>query len=103
MPDRRVSDKSPDQPDPAGPPLRDHWRFKREVTSGDIILAIALAGPMLWYVAKLDTRVQNLEDKHVAQQVMQARIDAAQDAVTKDALNRIDTSLRDIQQFLLQS
>lgn len=98
MPDRRVTDKQPEADS-----LRDRWRFKREVTSGDIILAIALAGPMLWYVAKLDTRVQNLEDKQIAQQVMQARIDSAQDAVTKDALSRIDSSLRDIQQFLLQS
>lgn len=79
------------------------WRVKREVTMGDIMLAIALVVPMLWAFSKLDSRVSNVEDKFRERTEMQSKIDAAQDAVVKDSLARIETALRDIQQFQLQS
>lgn len=80
---------------------RQRWRVKREITLGDILLALAIVLPMIYYISKLETRVSVIEEKQVAAQEAQRRVDASQDAVMRDSLGRIETALRDIQQFLL--
>lgn len=82
---------------------RTRWRFKREVSSGDILLALSVVLPMLWYVARLDGRVNAVEERQATQIATQQRIDAAQDAALRESVYRIEASVRDVQAFLLNN
>jgi hypothetical protein len=75
------------------------WRFKREISTGDLILAIGTLVSAIWWGGKIDARVTVVEEK----QAMQARVDAAQDNAVHDGLARIENQLSDIQRYLRDS
>lgn len=77
---------------------RRRWHFKREISSGDLILAVAMVIGLISWGSGIDKRLTSVEER----QAMQQRVDAAQDTVVRDAMTRIEGTLRDIQQFLLQ-
>jgi len=86
-----------DLPGP-GKPAPEQWRLKREISTGDLIVALSmLAGLFLWGKG-IENRLVVVEKG----QEMQARVDSAQDAVVRDSVGRIEQAVRDIQQFQLR-
>lgn len=89
---------------------RRHWHFERRISMGEVLTAIGLI--LTIYVkgnaiieefrtayAQMDKRVSILEVKADAQK----QIDEKQDANTRDAQQRIEQALADIQRSLRQS
>ena len=74
----------------------DRWTFKREVSSGDLLIAVGMGLGLFLWGNKIETRLSVVEEK----QSMQARIDAQQDSQMTMGLSRIETSLNDIQRYL---
>lgn len=78
------------------------WRFKREVSSGDLILAISLAGGMFMWGKGIEQRVAIIEDKQVLMATVQAQTDSRQDQATRDGLREIKGDLAEIRRLLLE-
>lgn len=87
---------------------RERWRFKREISWGDVALAIGMIGAALVWGRSIETRLVTLETS----QSLQQRVDAKQDEAMRESVVRIetavreqgarmDTSLRDIQQWII--
>src|SRR5271157_5948551 len=74
----------------------DRWTFKREISSGDLLIAVGMGLGLFLWGNKIETRLSVVEEK----QSMQARIDAQQDSQMTMGLSRIETSLNDIQRYL---
>lgn len=74
----------------------DRWQFKREVSTGDILIAIGFIISAMMGYASMDKRISVVEEK----QAMQARIDQQQDSTVRDGMARIEVALSDIQRFL---
>ncbi len=76
----------------------DPWKLKREVSTGDILIAVSMLLAMFLWGQRIETRLAVVEEGQKVQQ----RIDAAQDALLRDSVQRIETAMRDIQQFILR-
>ncbi len=76
-----------------GPERREgeRWRFKREISWGDIaIVASVVMGALLWG-RSIETRLIALDTA----QVLQQRVDAKQDEAVAQAVSRIELAIRD--------
>lgn len=84
---------------------QNRWRIKREISTGDIILAgtiiVAIGIPMLAWAVGINGRVSVLEDRMAVTVAQQQRTDAEQDQVLRDSVGRIESSIRDLQSYLL--
>ncbi|MCC6380463.1 MAG: hypothetical protein IT519_16730 [Burkholderiales bacterium] len=87
---------------------RERWHFKREVSWGDVGLALGLVVSALLWGRSIETRLIALETSQTVQQ----RVDSKQDEIMRDSLTRIesavreqgarmDTGLRDIRQWMI--
>lgn len=74
----------------------DKWQFKREVSTGDLLIAVGFIVSAVMGYTSMDKRITVIEEK----QAMQARIDDKQDAALRDGMRRIEDSLNNIQNFL---
>lgn len=74
------------------------WRFKREISSGDLILGLTLAGSVFLWNTNIDKRVAVIE----AAQVAQAATDARQDREAREGLRDIKLDLAEIRRILLE-
>lgn len=83
---------------PGAPAPRDQWKLKREISTGDLIIAIAMLGGLFLWGKGIENRLVVVEKA----QEMQARVDSAQDAVVRDSVGRIEQAVRDIQQINMQ-
>lgn len=80
------------------PRAPDQWKLKREISTGDVLIALSmLLGLFLWGTG-IENRLAVVEKS----QEMQARVDSAQDSVVRDSVGRIEQAVRDIQQFQLR-
>ena len=80
---------------------RRRWRIKREVSTGDLLLAVSmLAGLFLWG-SGIDKRLAAVEERQASAAAAQARVDAVQDQALRDSMNLVLGELRDIKQYLL--
>jgi hypothetical protein len=77
----------------------DPWKLKREVSTGDILIAVSMLLAMFLWGQRIETRLAVVEESQKVQQ----RIDAAQDALVRDSVGRIETAVRDIQQFIMRA
>lgn len=73
-------------PEPTSPP---GWHLKKEIQLGHLITTLTIAATAMLYVAALERRIALVE--HQVQQ--QGARDAAQDAVNRDALAELKSSL----------
>lgn len=76
----------------------DPWKLKREVSTGDILIAVSMLLAMFLWGQRIEARLAVVEESQKVQQ----RIDAAQDALVRDSVARIETAMRDIQQYILR-
>jgi hypothetical protein len=76
----------------------DPWKLKREVSTGDVLIAVSMLLGMFLWGQRIETRLAVVEESQKVQQ----RIDAAQDALVRDSVARIETAMRDIQQYILR-
>jgi hypothetical protein len=84
------------------------WRLKREVSTGDLLLAVSIGLGVIYWGNGIERRVSSSEltQQFLAQQVKDAqdaqkRVDAAQDQQVRDSVARIEGSIRDMQQVVL--
>lgn len=85
-------------PDETGSYLQSRWRFKREISSGDLILGLSLAGAVFLWNTTIDKRVALLEAAAISQQ----STDARQDREQREALREIKLDLAEIRRILLE-
>lgn len=80
------------EPEYRGPERRERepWRFKREVSWGDVGLAFSVIVAALLWGRSIETRLISLETT----QAMQARVDARQDDTMREAVTRIEAGMR---------
>lgn len=76
----------------------DPWKLKREVSTGDVLIAVSMLLAMFLWGQRIETRLAVVEESQKVQQ----RIDAAQDALLRESVQRIETAMRDIQQYILR-
>lgn len=79
------------------------WRFKREISTGDILLAASLivagAVPAFVWGSGVENRLTKLE----TQATMQRNVDDLQDQVVREGLTRIERAVGSIQDHLLNN
>lgn len=73
-----------------------HWQITREISVGNILTMVSLAGVLIGGYVSMDRRVTVIE----ARQEQQQRLDIVQDMTTRDGLARIETKLNDLESFL---
>jgi hypothetical protein len=75
------------------------WKLKREISTGDLFIAASiLIGLFLWGKG-IETRIAVIEKG----QEIQSRVDAAQDALVRDSVSRIESAVRDMQQLNMRA
>ena len=76
-----------------GPDRREgeRWRFKREVSWGDVGLAISIVMAAILWGRSIETRLIALETT----QSLQARVDSKQDDAIRESVARIEATVRE--------
>lgn len=72
------------------------WSITREISVGNILTMISIAGVLIGSYITIDRRITVIE----ARQEIQQRLDVAQDITTRDGLARIEVKLADLERFL---
>ena len=75
---------------------KNEWVLKKEVSVGDVVAFIAASVAIIYAYSTLDSRLSVLEIISTKGEKMQASIDARQDAEFSRYQQRIDSSLKSI-------
>lgn len=78
---------------------RERWHLKREISTGDLLVAAGILGGLLLWGRGIESRLLVIEKA----QEMQARIDQQQDSIVRESVLRIEQSMRDINLYLLKN
>ena len=77
------------------------WRIRREISVGDIFLAVSVAVsigvPLVYWATGIDRRLAVVEER----MVMQRSVDEGQNQVIHDSVLRIESEIRDLNVYLI--